>query len=124
MADIDHFKRVNDTYGHAAGDYILKKLSRLMADSLRLQDSIGRWGGEEFLILLPETDIDGARFVAEKLRMAIQNHEFLYQAHQLSITLSFGISSYQDDMTIDSCLIKADDNLYLAKKQERNRVVY
>jgi diguanylate cyclase (GGDEF)-like protein/PAS domain S-box-containing protein len=124
MADIDHFKRINDTYGHDAGDYILRGLSRLMTDSLRLQDIIGRWGGEEFLILLPETDINGASFVAEKLRMAIQNHEFLYHEHQLTITVSFGISVYKDEMTIDRCLKRADDNLYLAKKQGRNRIVY
>jgi len=115
---------VNDTYGHDAGDYILKELSHLMADKLRLQDSIGRWGGEEFLIMLPETGIDGASHVAEKLRMVIQNHEFLYHEHQLTITLSFGISAYKDEMTIDSCLKKADDKLYRAKKQGRNRVVY
>ncbi|MCK4379398.1 MAG: GGDEF domain-containing protein, partial [Deltaproteobacteria bacterium] len=124
MADIDHFKRVNDTYGHDAGDYILKELSRLMAEKLRLQDSIGRWGGEEFLIMLPETGINGANFVAEKLRMAIQNHDFLYHEHQLSITVSLGISAYKDGMTIDSCLKKADDKLYRAKKQGRNRVAY
>lgn len=124
MADIDHFKRVNDTYGHDAGDYILKELSHLLTEKLRLQDSIGRWGGEEFLIMLPETGIDGANFVAEKLRMVIQNHDFLYHEHQLSITISFGISTYKDKMTIDSCLKKADDNLYRAKKQGRNRVAY
>jgi len=124
MADIDHFKRINDTYGHDAGDYILKELSRLMAEKLRLQDTIGRWGGEEFLIMLPETGIAGASFVAEKLRMVIQNHEFLHHEHQLSITVSFGISAYKDGMTIDSCIKRADDNLYLAKKQGRNRVVY
>ncbi len=124
MADIDHFKRVNDTYGHEAGDYILKELSRLMAEKLRLQDTVGRWGGEEFLIMLPETGVNGASFVAEKLRMAIQNHEFLYHEHQLTITVSFGISIYKDEMTIDRCLKKADDNLYLAKKQGRNRVAY
>ena len=124
MADIDHFKRINDTYGHDSGDYILKRLSRLMIDSLRLQDVIGRWGGEEFLILLPETDINGASFAAEKLRMVIQNHEFLFHEQQLNITVSFGISVYKDAMTIDQCLKKADDNLYLAKKQGRNRVAY
>lgn len=124
MADIDHFKHINDTYGHDAGDCVLKVLSGLMTDALRLQDSIGRWGGEEFLIMLPETDINGATFVAEKLRLTIQNHDFLYHEHQLSITVSFGISPYDDTMTIDSCLKKADDNLYRAKKQGRNRVVY
>ena len=124
MLDIDHFKRVNDTYGHDAGDYILKELSHLMAEKLRLQDVVGRWGGEEFMILLPETDISGASFAAEKLRIAIQNHEFLYHEHQLHITASFGIGVYNDEMTIDQCLKNADDKLYLAKKQGRNRVVY
>jgi len=123
MADIDHFKRINDTYGHDAGDYILKELSRLMAEKLRLQDSISRWGGEEFLIILPETGINGASFVAEKLRIVIQNHKFLYHEHQLSIKVSFGISAYKDGMTIDGCLKKTDDNLYLAKKRGRNQVV-
>lgn len=124
MADIDHFKQVNDTYGHEAGDSILKKLSHVMAEKLRLQDTIGRWGGEEFLIMLPETGVTGASHVAEKLRMTIQNHEFLYQKHQLSITLSFGISVYENTITIDKCIKRADDNLYLAKQQGRNRVVY
>ncbi len=122
MADIDHFKLINDTYGHDAGDYILKELSILMSRALRLQDSIGRWGGEEFLIMLPETKMSGAGHVAEKLRAMIERHRFSYHEHQLSITVSFGISSYADSMTIDDCLKKADDNLYLAKKQGRNRV--
>ena len=124
MADIDHFKRINDSYGHEAGDHILKELSHLIAEKLRLQDSIGRWGGEEFLIMLPETGVNGAAFVAEKLRKTIQNHEFLYHEHQLHVTLSFGISAYEDMMTIDTCIKQADDNLYLAKRQGRNRVVY
>ncbi len=122
MADIDHFKLINDTYGHDAGDYILKELSRLMTETLRLQDSIGRWGGEEFLIMLPETEMSGAGYVAEKLRAMIEKHRFPYQEHQLSITISFGISSYTDSMSINDCLKKADDNLYLAKRHGRNRV--
>ena len=122
MADIDHFKLINDTYGHDAGDYILKELSRLMTDALRLQDSIGRWGGEEFLIMLPETEMNGAGYVAEKLRTMIEKHRFSYHEHQLSITVSFGISSYADSMNINDCLKKADDNLYLAKRHGRNRV--
>ncbi|MBN2331501.1 MAG: sensor domain-containing diguanylate cyclase [Deltaproteobacteria bacterium] len=123
MADIDFFKEVNDTYGHSAGDHILVQLANLMTTTLRSQDSISRWGGEEFLFLLPETDLHGGIYAADKLRSLIEIHDFSYEQHHLSITVSFGISVYQEGMTIDDCLRKADDNLYLAKRKGRNQVV-
>lgn len=123
MGDIDHFKKVNDTYGHEAGDHVLVEISKILMRSLRRQDSIARWGGEEFLILLPETDIDGGLAVTEKFRKEVEAENFSFEKNRVSFTISFGLCVYNNrEIDIDQCLKQADDYLYQAKKAGRNRI--
>jgi diguanylate cyclase (GGDEF)-like protein len=122
MADIDKFKQVNDKYGHACGDEILTEIARQLARQLRDIDAVARWGGEEFVLLLPETGIDGGVILAEKLRGLIERHQFYYQEHQLNITMTFGVSGYELAMSLDDCLDLADRALYAGKAAGRNVV--
>ena len=117
--DIDHFKKVNDEYGHPIGDIILQEFSLLLNETLRKSDIVGRWGGEEFLIILPETDAEGAKEVAEHLRKRIEKFEFTAVKHKTS---SFGITQYQKGSDIQSLVNKADVALYNAKNKGRNQV--
>lgn len=119
MIDIDHFKRINDTYGHAVGDEVLKKVSSELQSHLRRIDLIARWGGEEFIVLLPETKLDEAVIVAEKLREKV---EALIFKNDEVITISIGASMITKSETIESLIKRADEALYHAKKQGRNRV--
>jgi diguanylate cyclase (GGDEF)-like protein len=124
MSDIDDFKSVNDQHGHECGDYVLKSLSHLMISFLRKQDVVGRWGGEEFLFLLPETTLIGGKGLAEKLRKKIANNQFYFKGSVVNITMSFGVSLYNvKDADTDDYIRKADQALYKGKKQGRNRVV-
>lgn len=122
MGDIDHFKSVNDTYGHECGDYVLKELVNAIVASIRKQDIVGRWGGEEFILLLPETQIDGGKVAAEKIRRKIAHKEFIYNNKRIPITITFGISEYSNDKDIDGCIKEADTALYKGKNKGRNRV--
>ena len=122
MCDIDHFKSVNDKYGHECGDYILKKIADTIVSSLRKQDIVARWGGEEFILLLPETDLEGGRTVAEKIRRIIGEYEFKYNNKIIKINLTFGVSEYSIDKSIDGCVKEADKALYHGKNNGRNRV--
>ena len=122
MLDVDHFKKFNDQYGHQCGDFVLKALAKLMESLKREQDTVARWGGEEFIILLPDTDLKGALIMAERLRSAVENHTFNdgVNRHQLTITVGatvFDLLSHQIDQTIR----KADTALYWGKEQGRNR---
>ena len=121
--DLDHFKEINDNYGHDAGDEVLLVITSILADILRTQDICARWGGEEFLIMLPETDLGGAQQVAERLRLAMEQYPINYQQQDLKVTLSAGCSEFRLDESLDECLKRSDDNLYQAKKEGRNRVV-
>lgn len=126
MIDIDHFKHINDQYGHAAGDAVLVEVARLLASQLRKQDTVGRYGGEEFCILLPATDEDGAVALAEKLRMAIAAASLPAGKTHISVTISLGITVWQTEMSPSDCgqlLEKADRALYQAKAGGRNRTV-
>jgi diguanylate cyclase (GGDEF)-like protein/hemerythrin-like metal-binding protein len=118
MIDIDRFKRINDTYGHDIGDEVLKKVSRELQSHLRKIDLIARWGGEEFIVLLPETGIDEALIVAEKLRIKVES--MIFENHEI-ITISIGISMLKESETIESLIKRADQALYHAKRQGRNR---
>lgn len=118
--DVDHFKLVNDTYGHQAGDIILIDLVKLIADNIKNGDVFARWGGEEFVILTPSTEIIGATNLAENLRKLIQSHPFGYVENE--ITLSFGVAQLCEDDTKKTLFEKADGALYEAKKNGRNRV--
>lgn len=119
MVDIDHFKLVNDTYGHEVGDETLKSLADILKSYVRKTDIVGRWGGEEFIILAPNTNEDEAVIVAQKIRIAIENFEFKVVGHK---TASFGISHYKDNDKREDFVNKADGALYRAKQQGRNRV--
>jgi diguanylate cyclase (GGDEF)-like protein len=121
MLDIDHFKEVNDVFGHAAGDFVLVETADLLRRNLRGHDLCARWGGEEFLILLPDADQVQAETVAEKLRQLIAHHPFAHQDHRISVTLSLGIAAYHPGHTADVCIQAADDALYIAKRAGRNR---
>ena len=121
LLDIDFFKLVNDRYGHQVGDQVLKEVSSIIMHNVREHDTVVRWGGEEFLILLPETDINGAKIVAEKVRNAI--FEKTLTEKNLNITASFGITVMNDKDTEESIIIRADKALYDAKKNGRNKVV-
>ena len=117
--DIDHFKKINDTYGHAIGDVILKELSELIRNNVRESEYFVRWGGEEFIILMPGTALQGARMVAEKLRRLVESNTFPEVGE---VTCSFGVTSLKEDDTIKSFFERADAALYEAKRGGRNRV--
>ncbi|MBY0444157.1 MAG: diguanylate cyclase, partial [Burkholderiales bacterium] len=119
LLDIDHFKQVNDTYGHHAGDEVLKSISKILKESVRESDVVGRWGGEEFLVLCPNTSRTDALKIAKKLRLAIEQYDFASIGCR---TASFGVASYQQGDTIATVEARADKALYLAKDKGRNCV--
>ncbi|WP_297447107.1 GGDEF domain-containing protein [Desulfurobacterium sp.] len=119
MFDIDHFKKVNDTYGHDAGDRVLKKIAKIVKDNIRKLDTLVRWGGEEFIIFLPNTKKEGAAVLAEKIRQKIEKANFDEVG---KVTVSFGVAQIEKNDTIDDLLKKVDKVLYKAKREGRNRV--
>ena len=121
--DLDHFKPVNDTYGHGVGDQVLRRFARLVHDSLREADYTGRLGGEEFVLVLSQTAIDEAWQVAERLRDSLQKSSFADLHADLNITVSIGVAEYRSGETIDDTLARADALLYHAKESGRNRVI-
>ncbi len=124
MFDIDHFKNINDTHGHLAGDHILRELSLVIKNSMRQPDIMGRYGGEEFAILLTDTKVEGALTFAEKIRSKIAHHEFFFDNTSIPVTISLGVAQLDASMAKPEDLIeKADVNLYKAKQGGRNRVV-
>ena len=121
MLDIDFFKKINDTYGHNVGDLVLQKIAEVSRTILRDVDIIGRIGGEEFAILLPETNIEDSIKVAERLRTEISNASVFLEKEEVKFTSSFGVVA-ANKSNIDKLLIKADKALYKAKESGRNRV--
>jgi diguanylate cyclase (GGDEF)-like protein len=122
--DLDHFKSINDTYGHAAGDKVLMTLAQVVSSELRELDVFGRMGGEEFAVLLPGTNTEGAFSVAEKLRAAIEKQQIAHQEATLRCTASFGLTAKNGNkIEIDDFIKKADKAMYRAKVQGRNRIV-
>lgn len=123
MLDIDHFKQINDQYGHAAGDKVLRDFAVLCQQSIRDTDLLGRYGGEEFILVLPEVDLQTAILSAERIRMTVSQHHFtLTDNTALQLSCSIGIAMYlpeRDDL--DKLLLRADQALYQAKHQGRNR---
>jgi polar amino acid transport system substrate-binding protein len=119
MIDIDFFKNVNDVHGHQTGDHVLFELSAILKNHSRKADIVGRWGGEEFLIICPNTEKEGLATLAESLRMKIERHIFPIVGAK---TASFGLTMYQPKDTRHSVLSRADHALYLAKDRGRNRV--
>lgn len=122
IVDIDHFKHVNDTYGHLAGDRILINIAYILASSLRTEDVCGRWGGEEFLLLLPHIERDSAAVVAEKLRCAVENTHTEWEGQTIDVTISLGVAAFKPGMSQEECVAAADGALYRAKSNGRNRV--
>jgi len=122
MLDIDHFKQINDTYGHPTGDVVLKTLAQALQHTIRETDILFRWGGEEFFILLPETDTDAAAHVAEKIRQQISELEIIFSGKRLSVTASLGVTSLFDSDDAEQLIAHADNALYVAKNNGRNRV--
>ena len=122
MADIDGFKSFNDTYGHDCGDIVLKEVARVMQETVRGQDSCGRWGGEEFIFLLPETDLNGTVFVGEKVRKAVENMRIDYGEMKLNITMTLGAYFFDTNVDIEESIRKADAALYCGKRNGKNRV--
>ena len=123
LCDIDNFKAFNDTFGHDCGDFILVSIAKMMRAMIREQDQLARWGGEEFLFLLPETNLKSGAIVAEKIRNAIASRQFEYKTHALSVTMTFGVSICQSHtVDIDDCIKQADRALYEGKRAGKNLV--
>ncbi len=123
LLDIDHFKQVNDTHGHTCGDSVLIQVSRGLEKALRTQDILARWGGEEFICLLPETGKDGAVSAAEKIRADMEGLRCRCGDGDVPITVTLGLCVYDGACTIEACIRRADDALYTGKNRGRNRVV-
>jgi len=122
--DIDLFKKINDTYGHLAGDHVLKHLALVIKSRIRREDILSRYGGEEFAIILPEIDHENAANFAEKIRRLIEKAIFKFEETEIPVTISIGVAEYSHEQGDVSDFIKAaDDRLYEAKMQGRNRVV-
>lgn len=126
MFDIDHFKQINDTHGHLAGDFILQKLAKTIKSHLRKDDTFARYGGEEFAIILPESNVLHAAITCEKIRNLIADTHFVYENERISVTISLGLVSYKPGRHVEShfaFIDKADHALYEAKNTGRNKVV-
>jgi diguanylate cyclase (GGDEF)-like protein len=124
MCDIDHFKKVNDTYGHPVGDEVIQTVGKRLLSALRTEDAIGRMGGEEFLLLMPDCRIGQVRQTVERIREHIISQPIQTAARPLDITISYGVATYTPDgsLTAEEIIKKADDALYVAKKSGRDRV--
>ncbi len=125
IGDLDGFKRINDRYGHEAGDETLKQIASIMTNSVRKQDVVSRWGGEEFMLLFPKTDLKGAKVISEKIRKQIERNEFFYEYEDqiFHITITFGIATFDDNMDMDTCIRLADEALYRGKRSGKNCVI-
>jgi two-component system cell cycle response regulator len=121
MFDIDHFKDINDAYGHGTGDFILKELSAVTKEELRTTDFFARYGGEEFMIIAPETPLSTVKELAERLRLKVEKHDFKIGQ---TVTCSFGVTEVKTGDTSQSIIYRADTALYEAKETGRNKVCY
>ena len=123
LADLDTFKRINDTYGHGTGDQVLVEVAERLRASVRKLDPVSRWGGEEFMILLPDTGLAGGRVVADKILNNMRNAKILAGGEEIRLTLSIGVTAYRLGQSMDDCMKAADTALYTAKREGRDRVV-
>ena len=121
MVDIDDFKKINDNYGHNAGDYILENVSRIMKDTCS-GSAISRWGGEEFLILTPGSIDDGGYALIERLREAVEGGQFLFEGTEIKVTITSGLADCAPSRTLDKWVSEADGKLYLGKTSGKNKV--
>ncbi len=122
MFDIDHFKKVNDTYGHQVGDLVLIEVANILQDNIRLTDIAGRYGGEEFGVILPNTNLKMAKVIAERLRENIAGRKIISLDKVINVTSSFGVAEFKVEETTEQLLYRADKMLYTAKNMGRNRV--
>jgi diguanylate cyclase (GGDEF)-like protein len=121
--DVDRFKQINDTHGHGCGDEVLIAVANILARSARDGDVLARWGGEEFILLLPETNLDAAITLAERLRVVISEMRLNCQGKEISFTASFGVAQRTAECeSMEAIISIADDFLYQAKREGRNRV--
>jgi diguanylate cyclase (GGDEF)-like protein len=124
LFDIDHFKQINDTFGHLTGDFVLKELAAVVKANIRREDFLARYGGEEFAIVLPEIDRQKAVVAAEKIRGLVFEHAFVCNEERIQVAISLGVAAFDAQMaSLEEFLRLADKNLYEAKSQGRNRVV-
>jgi diguanylate cyclase (GGDEF)-like protein len=123
MADIDHFKEINDTYGHDAGDRVLKNVAAILSDALRMPDKVGRYGGEEFLIMLPHTNLAQGSKIVERIRASVSKKIFDQGAKKARVTISVGVTQFKPGEDLEQLMSHADKALYDAKKGGRNLVV-
>lgn len=124
MVDVDNFKQINDEFGHDGGDFVLVMLAEKLRLGVRKNDLISRWGGDEFLIMLVETDPEDGKMVAEKIRSRVENSPFIYHEIDIPVTITLGISDCDKDKSISSCLRKADLALYKGKQEGKNRSIW
>jgi diguanylate cyclase (GGDEF)-like protein len=122
MLDIDHFKSINDTHGHLTGDSVLRGLAGIMQRRLRPSDRLGRYGGEEFCVILPETSLHNAAKIGEDLRSLVEAHAFVAEDKNIRVTISVGAGTLQDGMNLADLYRAADEMLYKAKRSGRNKV--
>jgi two-component system cell cycle response regulator len=125
LVDLDHFKKINDTHGHPAGDFVLKETCRILVESVfRVEDVLGRYGGEEFMVLLPDCDFEVASDVAERARKTLENHKFIFEGKTIPVSASFGVTGWKPTYKkADDLVAFVDTLLYEAKRAGRNRVV-
>ncbi len=124
LFDIDHFKKINDTFGHLAGDYVLRELAAALKSRIRKEECFARYGGEEFALVLPETGHENTVFLADKLRKIVEQHQFVFEGKHIPVTFSAGVADLDPSHDNALAFIKAADaRLYEAKRQGRNRVI-
>jgi len=124
MLDIDHFKSVNDKLGHVAGDTVLRGIAQILQDSVRRDELAARFGGEEFAVVLPETDLAGAIVACERIRETVASHMFRDSDREINVTVSVGLAGVEPEFDCDRFIAAADRRLYSAKNSGRNRVVF
>ena len=124
MIDVDHFKQINDAYGHIGGDYVLKRVGSMLKQRLRPGDKVGRYGGEEFCVILPETGKAEAAYLAESLRAMLAREKFVEDGKAIAVTVSIGVAALQGESHHTELYRAADQRLYRAKQRGRNRVCY
>ena len=124
IIDVDNFKKINDSYGHECGDYVLKRIAKLICSSLRKYDMLARWGGEEFLVMLPGTNLSNARTVVQKLILCVRNSPFNYKEFSFHVTITAGIAQYRNMENLDSLIKRADQAMYIGKKNGKDCAIF
>jgi len=117
MIDLDRFKKLNDEYGHLAGDLVLQRFAAILRDTCRQQDVAARWGGEEFAVILPETDVNGAVRIAERLRQTVESNDFIVNNIPIKLTISIGVSAFPDDVKVDPEIANTADGVATLSKE-------